>query len=325
MKNNRTPRARPLCRIAGPASPACLTAAALAACLLAGPAHALSINISYDTSVNSAPSGFQSAFQQAASFYETSFSNPITINLSVGWGEVAGQSLGSGTLGASSFYVIGKTYNQVRNAMLNAGAPGYLPASDPTGGRTIDVSTANAKALGFKLAGSPSSLDGSVGFDNTANWTFDPNQRAQTGAYDFIGVAEHEISEVLGRASSLTPGCSGSSCSESVLDLFRYTAKNTLDLSGTSAYFSMDGGSTKVNTFNGKANNGDLGDWSGQTVDAFNYAVGTGEELPVSSGDVQEMATLGYTVAAPVPEPSETAFLLAGLGLLGWRIRRKAG
>lgn len=294
---------------------------AVASGLLANPTYALTFNVTYDSSVSSAPSGFQSAFQDAINFYQTSFTSPITVNLNVGWGEVGGGSLGGG-LGASSSSILSTSYTQVKNALSSLSAPGYLPASDPTGGRTITVNTADAKALGLVHL-NPNVSDGAVGFSNTVNWAFNPAQRAQTGAYDFIGVAEHEIGETLGRISVLTPGCSGSTCSESVLDLFRYTAAGTLDLSGTNAYFSMDGGITHINTFNGNAGAGDLGDWSGLTVDAFNYAVGTGQELTFSAGDSQVMASLGYTLAVPVPEPSEAAFMLAGLGLLGWRYRSK--
>ena len=323
MKNEKTLRKPAPHRLPRAARRAAL-AAALAGSLLAGPAHALSFNLTWDASTANAPAGFTTAFQNAIDFYQTSLTNPIVINLSVGWGEVNNTAISSGALGESTFSEIGTSYANVRNALAKAAAPGYLPASNPTGGRTIYVSTANAKALGFNLL-HPNSLDGSVGFDSSATWTFNPGQRAQNGAYDFIGVAEHEISEVLGRYSALDPSCtSGASCPESVLDLYRYTQAGTLDLTGTNAYFSLDGGQTVANTFNGDTSVGDLGDWAGQTLDAFNYALPSGKELPVSQGDLQEMASLGYTLA-PVPEPGQAALMFAGLGLLGWCARRKRG
>jgi hypothetical protein len=320
----KQPLQRPL---DGGARTARVLATALLAALgvLATPAQALTFNLSYDSSVTNAPAGFQSAFQNAISFYETNFTSPVTVNLSVGWGEVGGTLL-NGALGSSLSYTMGASYSQVSSALSSLAAPGFLPALDPTGGRTISVNLANAKALGLAPHLPRNQLDGSVGFSDSASWAFDPNQRAQAGAYDFIGVAMHEVGETLGRISMLTPGCSGSSCSESVLDLFRYTAPGTLDLSGTNAYFSLNGGVTSLNTFHGNASTGDLGDWAGQTVDAFNYAAAMGQELPFSAGDLQVMASLGYGLAAPVPEPSESAFMLAGLGILGWRFgaRRKA-
>ena len=232
--------------------------------------------------------------------------------------------MSSGSLGASSSYFVNYDYATVRNALSNVSAPGYLPPTDPTNGRMIGVNTANAKALGLNIGGGSQNSDGAVGFDSAAQWTFDPNNRAATNAYDFIGAAMHEISEVMGRSSSLVPACTGgSSCHESVLDLFRYTAPSQLDLYGTSAYLSINGGNSQINTFNGDLTVGDLGDWKGNTTDAYNYAVGKNQMLPISAGDITAMNALGYTLAAPVPLPDSTILLLSGLGLTIWVARRR--
>ena len=42
------------------------------------------------------------------------------------------------------------------------------------------------------------------------------------------------------------------------------------------AYFSIDGGNTVINTFNGTAG-GDLSDWSGATLTSFNHALTLGK------------------------------------------------
>ena len=49
-------------------------------------AHALSFNLTFDNSTVGAPAGFFTAFNDAVQFYETNFTDPITINLQVGWG-----------------------------------------------------------------------------------------------------------------------------------------------------------------------------------------------------------------------------------------------
>src|SRR5215472_2196796 len=64
-----------------------------------GNSGGLVFNITYNSSVSNAPAGFTAAIADVAKFYESVFGDPVTVNLDVGWGEVAGQSLG-GALGA---------------------------------------------------------------------------------------------------------------------------------------------------------------------------------------------------------------------------------
>ena len=57
----------------------------------------LVINLSWDGSVSSAPSGFIAAVTAAAHYLESQFTDPITVNLSIGYGEVAGTPNGGRT------------------------------------------------------------------------------------------------------------------------------------------------------------------------------------------------------------------------------------
>ncbi len=64
--------------------------------------------------------------------------------------------------------------------------------------------------------------------NSTLTYTFDPNNRG-TGGFDFIGVAEHELSEIMGRL----PGLGNDfGLTDGPLymanDLFRYTAPGVL-------------------------------------------------------------------------------------------------
>src|SRR5262249_43962992 len=149
--------------------------------------------ITYDTSVNSAPTGFTQAVTYVANYYASVFSDPITINLNIGWGEVAGQPLGS-ALGESETYLVGVTYSQLRSALQtdaktanDNSAVASLPTNNPLGG-TLFVTTADARALGLAAN---STVDGYVGFSSSVSYTFDSNNRSVSGAFDFIGVAEH--------------------------------------------------------------------------------------------------------------------------------------
>jgi hypothetical protein len=61
----------------------------------------LTINVTYDASVNSAPAAFKADIAAAVSYLQSQFSDPITITISVGSGEVNGQTMGGGALGQS--------------------------------------------------------------------------------------------------------------------------------------------------------------------------------------------------------------------------------
>src|SRR3954454_584431 len=79
-----------------------------------GAVGGLVFNITYDSSVSSAPAGFTSAIAAVVSYYTSVFNDPITINIDVGWGEVAGQTLAPGALGKSETNLGVYSYSQVR-------------------------------------------------------------------------------------------------------------------------------------------------------------------------------------------------------------------
>src|SRR5262245_25769158 len=130
------------------------------------------VNLSFDSSVSGAPTGFVTTVNAVAQFFQTTFADNVTINVAVGFGEVAGQT--GISLGASITQLGSYSYTQIRNALSSdaktsddSSAVGTLPGSSPLGGATYWVSTAEAKALG--LSGASGALDGSMGFSSTAN------------------------------------------------------------------------------------------------------------------------------------------------------------
>ena len=257
----------------------------------------LIINLTYDSSVSSAPSGFQTALSYVVNFFETTFSNPITININVGYGEINGQQLASNALGESeASQYVPVSYSSVRSALQAQGAPGSstLPSNSPVSSN-LNMSQAEGKALG--LYQNDGSLDGYVGFSSTLQFNY--TQTATQNQYYFIGVVEHEISEVLGRVSFL-------SNFYSPMDFYRYSSPGVRDLvTGGTAYFSIDNGTTNLGTWNNQSSNGDLGDWypNGPAPggnDAFNDYTKSGVINVVSANDIILMNALGWTGSASI-------------------------
>ena len=217
----------------------------------------MSIVVNFDQAISSLPTAFVNAVNYVVTYFESLFTNPVTINLDVGYGEVGGSSLPSGALGSSmpAAYVPAN-YSDVKNALLAENAPGAstLPSTSPLGG-TVYMYQAEAKALGLS---SGTNLDGYVGFSNSVAWDY-TTAAPSAGQYYLIGVIEHEITEVMGRVSLVNYQPSF----YAPIDLYRYSSPGVHSTatggSGSTAYFSIDNGNTHLGTWNNNWSNGDLG------------------------------------------------------------------
>jgi len=277
-------------------------------------------NVTFDSSVSSAPAAFKSCVNAVCQYYDSLFTNKVAVSVNVGWGEVAGQSIDAGSLGQSSSFYSSQNYAQVVAALMAQGAPGAstLPASPPFSGDP-QVTLAEARALGIaNAAGS----DGAIGIDKTTKWSFSTTQSTTlaSDSYDLFGTIGHELAEVMGRGSDLNVAGI-----YSVLDLFRYASNGVRQLTtGDPSYFSVDGGKNLLLAFNNFQTGdptGDLGDWASNIASADSYGYGSaGQVGPVSAVDKTEMAALGWTVttasaamsvAASVPTLSAAAAVAA--------------
>jgi hypothetical protein len=182
---------------------------AVASLVLACSARALTINVTYDSSVTNLGTlaQVQTAVGAAVQTIQNLYTNKSTVNITV-YSANAGP-FGDIGLGESSTFFTGDfVYSDINNALRSArttladsNSVASLPVSDPTGGtQPWLVATAEAKALGgLNISANDPTEDGDIGFATGTAYTFDPNNRAVSGKFDFIGVAEHEITEVMGR------------------------------------------------------------------------------------------------------------------------------
>ena len=305
-----------------------------------GPAHAnLIINATMDASLSSSA---VTTITNAITFYHTNITTPITV-------DIAFAKMTSG-LGSSTTVVYPESYAAYRADLASnasdaqdASALATLPitSNNPVNGTTsVNLKSANARAVGFAGAlgesfsgtGSPCSNsfvgDSCIG----VNLAITNDTVAGTpGGYNLLSVIEHEIDEALGLGSELptTAFLGGNPAAE---DLFRYTspgvrsyAVNASCSSPPTAYFSIDGGGTNLDSFDNCSNGADYGDWvthsPAQVQDAFGTS-GASPFLTTGSPEMTALDVVGYTMSTLlVPEP--TSIGIMGLGLVGLSVGRR--
>ena len=314
--------------------------AAAAALAVTAPAGAVAIHPIFDSSVTSLANATQveQGFVAAADALAGAFTNPVTVNVRVSWGNVAGQPLPSNALGASSTSLYGYfSYTQLRSWLTGAAttaadrsAIASLPPSAPAGPSRYVLTSAQTKALGL-IPGSGASLDGMIGFggSSTTSYDFNAADGVKSGTYDFVSVAEHELSEVMGRISGLS---SPTPFFATALDLFRFSATGVRRVSyNASSYFSIDGGLTDLANFNHSPYGGDRGDWlstptTNDAADAFTYSGIAGR---LSKTDLTALDVIGWDsngsgaipnvtlshVKGAVDMPEPAGWLLLGTGV----------
>ena len=258
------------------------------------------INVSFDSSVGSAPVAFTTTVNEVVQYLENQFTDAITFNVAVGWGEVNGTALEQGALGQSITWGNNYSYADIRNAVIadaktsdDNSTVSSLAATDPISG-THSYWMANAEAEALGLATHHSGLDGAMGFTNAGVLDLDISNGIAAGTYDFAGVVMHELSEIMGRQAGLSP-----TTGYELMDLLRYSAPGMHDFVGThAAYLSLDGGQTQLASVNTDAR-GDFGDLSASAGNDAALAFGKpGVTSGFTDADLRVMDALGWDRSA---------------------------
>jgi Ca2+-binding RTX toxin-like protein len=236
------------------------------------------INLIFNPSVANAPQGFREAMQNGAAQIEALFSDNITINVTVGWGEISGQPITRSGIALGGPFGHFYSYSQTVAALSNDRttpddftAVGAMPASlNPNGNGSIFVSQAEEKALGL-MPGTNSSVDGRIGFATDFPSSF------------WVGAAIHEITHAMGRMSGYA--------SYGILDLMRYSGGQHVFAGGTPAYFSIDNGVTRLANFDTTSDFGDFVRDSFTPNDPNNAYISGNSITPL---DAQIMDVIGF-------------------------------
>jgi hypothetical protein len=263
---------------------------------LVGSAGGLQFDLIWDPSVANAPSGFMQAVKSAAQYLASLFSTKEVVNIDVGYGEIAGSQLGSGALGESESYGYLAHYSAVTNALRGDGYS-FAASNEPTASQFY-IASAEAKAFGY-VNPTSSSLDGYVGFSSAYPMYYGTSGAVPSNDYDLYSIAEHEITQVMGRIGVEGASMNGAA-TYTPLDLFHYSSPGVLERSANGGYFSTNDGSTNLGAYNDAAvNGGDIADWASSVADnSFDAFTAPGMAGALTSNDVLEVAALGYKLSA---------------------------
>jgi Ca2+-binding RTX toxin-like protein len=232
-------------------------------------------------------------FIGAANIWSKLLNNPVVINADLGF-----SNIGTSTLAQNTAERVNVSYESFRNALTahryslddylatgnlskntsfdllinrttnNPNGVGslvpYLDNDGDANNRTIWINRANAKALGLVNATD-------IGRDTQLilnsygglSWDFNSTDGIATTAYDFVGLATHELGHALGFDSGIdtldnsVPKSDEANTFVTPLDLFRFSTqsvaqgKGTIDWTATNTdkYFSIDGGITPIASF----------------------------------------------------------------------------
>jgi VCBS repeat-containing protein len=239
----------------------------------------ITINLMFDAAAMAAPASFRAGIQQAASILSATITNKITVNINIDYSGTGGGA----AAGPDSGQFV--SYSTVRTDLINNAAPGDTTFNAlPTGSKiqaqsSVAVWNAQLKLFGLLGANDTTTDDGSATFATDIS----PNL--------LVGVALHELTHALGRVPY------GSQ--PDIFDLYRFTSVGTyLFANGNTApaaYFSLDGGNTKIADF---GRNSDPSDFLNSGVqgsnDPFDEFYGGSTLQSLTTADKEQLDALGF-------------------------------
>ena len=254
-------------------------------------------NSSRQNLLNAAASVFETRFQDALTPITPSVSNTFTASFFQPDTGIATHLPGL-SVPADQIVVFIGAYNL--GGTLAVGGPGGFSVN----GAADFISNASSRGQAGALA--PIETDfgpwgGAISFNSTSNWYLDSNTNTNESfsGFDFYSVAVHELAHVLGFGSA--------SSFENLISGGVFTGPAVNALVGYNPPLTSDGHWASGLSY------------LGQEV-AMDPSIASGQRKPFTELDYAAMKDIGWNVS-PIPEAETWAMMLAGLGLLGWRLR----
>src|SRR6201991_14819 len=244
----------------------------------------ITINLIYDAAALAAPSSFRAGIQQAVAILAAAISDKITVNIKIDYSGTGGGAAAGPDHGLS------QSYSSIRADLVNNASAGDTTFNALTAGSSIQgqssvvVWNAQLKLWGLMAANDTTTDDGGATFATDIN----PNL--------LVGVALHELTHAMGRIPY--------GPQPDIFDLFRFTGAGTRLFQGgataPAAYFSLDGGNSKIADY---GRTSDASDFLNSGVqgpnDPFNefYTGSTTQQL--TAVDLKQLVALGFHLLVP--------------------------
>ena len=246
-------------------------------------AGGITINLLFDAAAMAAPASFRAGIQQAASLLTASISDQITVNIKIDYSGTGG---GAAAGPDNGLY---ESYSSVRADLVNNATAGdatfnALPTGSSIQGQSsVAVWNAQLKLWGVLGANDTTTDDGSATFATDIS----------SGL--LVGVALHELTHAMGRV----PYGSPYSSSPDIFDFYRFSSPGVRVFNGAStaspAYFSVDGGNTKLADYGQISDPSDFLNSGVQGPnDPFNEFYSGSTLQSLTAVDIKQLDALGF-------------------------------